>query len=1437
MQTFFSRKKKTTPPTTGGTTSTPTTSTPTTSSPTPSPQVPTTQGTGLATFGPSVGLLGGVGAVVTPTGSSKLSSSRFYQQKNTKVIGEEKRSSKFSRREAESTMTQTANDAASKIFEALNSGMPALKAFERVAFLMAGQAGGDLSTRYATASNGHVLGADLHHAFSKDPGPKGAAFLLDLLANDGMPSLRAQLWVALGIVDSSGGVARGLAKIPGIGGKLGSKGDTKRIQELFERATAADRRTAWDDPEINDAVLKIKRELHDRLRHLIDVDTKSKAIEDTKSNGGTPTPEQERALAIAKDQQLAQMLLALTAGLPLHDTINKKLQEREQKQLDKSGTGGKAKERHHGWIKFDSKKFYDELVAWKSTATAEDLAQVRKPDSFFHRRFDDLPTNALTGLSKSERTFILNLLGSNSEGGEATQIEAVKGSLERQKGFVGRDDKSTWLGRKVKTALAGKKWRDLITEIKLLSSDQRAKMLAEYDTDPLAAIPKLEADLRAAGLDKEQRAEVRALFNTEFGNIGDNYAELWQIMEPGRKSRIGETLSHLKPTKLSKIGQASKGMTLGKKALKVILHLEGNEWALVRSDEALLGKIKEHSPPEVWDSVLAALGIKAADEELEGSSSREQVHKARVKGEANPVRFAMLLDDAIEENTVGSGVSAGRDKAQLYVIASQAQQAALLLERDDPNNDGMAFLNEILDKLEESSPKKLEYLKKRVPQVYDALLKRQPISTETRIERAKHEGFGVGSKRNLDRQKFEWSFSQLHGRQLLDEWSNLHEFIGLNQGAQDAEKKISTASDVVTATTGATDPADVKRHEQAQSDIATWSDMLGKIHGSMSTFTFGINEARRADMKRLGLKAEDRLKFEGMVSDKLADAIDDDREVQNILDDAKLPRDKFMIAKMKGVDALEMQRHLDTTRQWHQFSTKGSQLSDTTRNVKGSALGTERKLGEARTGGKTTEEIEELRKKGGKDLEAKVEERSDIEARFRDMQDTFRRRAMMIFKLMVTAIVTAIVAAATFGAGTPLGIGLHFGLEAGFAALETAYRYFVLGERDLKVLAIDFGMNLLAATVKVLTGNLTAALNASVLHPDALLQGAEWLGAPIAKGLGKAVESTVMFLPEYLKQKAMQEKTLEKVLKEGEDNIGDEALAQGGKIVKGFVTKIVVAGMKETKGLTMGAITGETPTGKPVPKQRTFDQAYNDRLMGGGSPEEQEQMWGRYQKGKQKEAKKAVKQEILKGEVTERTKKSDESRRKDELKEARKVKSTGTVKAVTELVQANVKAFRTARGFPLVELLTKHGVSVAAVQAFGEDDKEELEELMHMNPGQLDRELTLPPEVALLLNDLEPWAGLGTGFDIGTLIENDNVDGLRLMRLPVWQLKQLALSLGQDPAEFARKVRVATNQRALRRMRPPTTPPPEPPTGTTRSRPPKRPPPPVPTKPRQLTGN
>lgn len=1377
----------------------------------------------------------GVGGVVTPTGSSKVSSSRWFHSKNTKVIGDEKRSSAFSRREAEATMSQSANDAAAKIFEALNSGMPALKAFERVAFLMAGQAQGQLVTRYTAASQGQSLTADLAHAFSGDPGKHAADFLLDVLANDGLPSLRARLWVTLGLVDSSGGVAAALAKIPVLGGKLGTKGDKTRLQEQFERASAAERKIAWADTEINSAIESVGKPLHDRLRHLIDVDDKSKVVEDAKSNGGTPTAEELQALAEAKDAQLAQIVLVHVKSLPVSEKVNKGLEAVGDKIKAKQGKTEKTGELHYGWIGFDSKKFYDEIVAWKTTASAEDLAQVRKPDSKFHRRFDDVPSNALMGLTKSERKFILDLLGSDSTGGEATQIEAVKGSLERQKGFVDRTEKSTWLGRKVKTALAGKKWRDLLAEIKLLSDEQRAKILAEYDPDPIAAMPLLEADLRAAGLDKEQRAEVRARFNTEFGNIGERYAELWQLIEPGSTSKLKETLSHLKPTKWSKFGAARKGKTLGKKALKVILELEGNEWVLVRSDTQLLGKIKEHSTEDVWGSVLAALGITSEDERLEGDSTREQVHRARVQGEANPKRFAMQLDNAIEEDLIGDGVSAGRDKAQIYVIVSKAEQAASLLQQDDPTTDRREFFNEILAALGSMAPKKLEYLKRRVPQAYDALLLDKPIPTDVRVARAKHEGFGIGSKRNVDRQKFEWAFSQLHGRQLLDEWSNLHEFIGLQQGAQDAEKKLTAASDLMTQTTGATTPEDQKRNAQAQSDVSTWADMLGRIHESLGTFTFGIKEERRREMKALGLKAEDRLKFEAMVSDKLADAIDDDREVQKILDEAQLPHDKYMIAKMKGVDALEMQRHLDTTRQWHQFSTKGAQLSDTTRQVKGTALGTEHKLGEARSTGKTKTEVTEIRKEGGKSLETAVDERSEIEARFRDMQDTFRRRAMMIFKLMVTAIVTAVLAATTFGAGTPLGIGLHFGLEAGFAALETAYRYFVLGERDLKVLAVDFGMSLLASTVKVLTGNLSAALNLSVLHPDALAQGAEWLGPAVSKGLGKAVQSTVMFLPEYVKQKAMQEKALEKVLKEGEDNIVDEALAQGGKIVKGFVTKIVVAGMKEAKTESLTAITGETTT-KPVPTQKNFGQAYSDRLMGGSTPEEQEQMWGRYEKGKKKEAKKAVITEIVKGPVEKRTKEAANSRRKDELKEARKVKKAGTVKVLSELIDAEPTRFRPLRGARLLEALTEQGIAITEMQAMSEDDKESIEEQLHMNPGELDRQFGATAEMMLLLFQLQPYrTGLGDAFDIATLIENDSVDGMRLMRIPPWQLRQLALCLDVDPDAFARAVRSATAKRGLRRMSPPTSPPPEPPEQRTGSRPPRRPPPPAPPKPRQLT--
>ena len=1380
--------------------------------------------------------------VPQPTVELNVTEGSTFNEKATGIIGNSKRSSKSSREESEAVLSESSHTAAGKIVAALTTGQPGLKAFEKVAFTMAGQTSADLITKYGAATGGRSLSADITTAFAKTPGKRAAAYLLDCLANNGMPSLRARMWVVLGDVDSSGSVARALASAPVVGDKIGNAGDTRRMCELFEAATPSDRVAAWLDPDINQRLLKLDKKVHKRIQMLMDVENAEEQVDKATTGGGAAAVEKQK-LAEARDRQLSAMVRSYISTIP----GTGKLVELA------SGVNGIAQSKlgakpigEQSWqnLGFKAKDFYDDLVDWKSTATTEDIAQIQKPTSSFNIALALVPKNAVTGLSKSERAFITNLSGSVDMGGTKTQTKAVTESLERQKNYVERGEGTgSWLVSKIKLKVGGGKWRDLATEIKLLSADQRKAMLDEYSTDPKTAIPLLEADLKAAGFDKEARAETVARFNTDFGSIGDNYAELWQIVNPGKGTKVATFAAHLAPAKWSKIGDAVSGDARGTKAKKVMFELEDNEFALVRQDRALLAAIRACSNDKTWATILDLLGMGGIDDQLQNTSSRETVHEAQLAGEANPKRFAILLDDAIAEDTVGKGVSAGRDKAQLYNIADKAMNAAKLKSRDDKSAP-VDFMKSCLDELAkmERGADRIAYLQKRVPQVYAAFKEATPIPAADRMTRAKHEGFGVGSLRVVDRQKLQWSFNDLSGKQLLDQWSNVDEFIAMNTASRDVEGKISKAALILSQAPDNPNPKQQAEQAKASEDIATYTSLAGEIYGKMNTFTVGIKRSRRDEFKKVGVGAEDRIKFEAMVSDKLADAMDDDPEVQAIFDDIKLPYDDFMRAKMKGIDALEMQRYLDSTRQWHAFSTKTSELSEATRNVKGGALGTEQRLHSARSQGKSGDEISEIRKEGAETTEGALADRNMIEARFRDMQATFRERAKVLFKLIVTAIITGVVAAATWGAGTPLAIGIHLALEMGFNALQAAYQYYVLGERDLRRIAVDFAFGVLESTVRVLTANLAMGLNASLLHPSMMPPGLEWVSQPLAKGMSKVVHGAVMFAPKHIIEQAFHDKDLEKVVKEGEASMADEAVSMLGKQAKGFMTKMLVGGVKQGLIPIQDSVTGTTTPAKTAPPQKNFNQAMNDRMAGGGDEQEQQDMWAKYQKEKQKAAKQGVKQMVLKGATTENEKAAEKDQHKDHMKDMRdKEDKSAQYKLVsaTILNDSTKLVFRKARGERFLTLLAAAGISVLQVRGLGDKEKGKIETELHMTPGQIDRELRLSPDAESGLRALAAFNGAYDANTVPSLAASGAISTIALMRIPPYELAHIAIAAGVTAdrlvadlkKEGLARVQQARSARAaqIAKTLPPTPPPKDQPTKSS-STPPRRVPPKDPTK-------
>jgi len=1236
---------------------------------------------------------------------------KWHQDKGQDVFGETGVNSETSRLESSKTFTASTSERAEQLASALTaSGASALDAFQRVAFILAGQAEGDLETEFNQHTNGSDLRNAIARTFSGKPGKYAAQYLLSILDNNGRPTVKMQVAIPLGLVDSSGAVSAGLVKIPVLGGKIGSLGDSKRIEELLNRATPMERADVMADPIFARKIKKLDKKLKQRLDAQLDVDQAKRIVD---SVGPQNRSRAKQQLAITRDKQLGLLTMQHIKILPI------------------PGMVGPLK-KHKPKYKFETKKFHDVLVKWKAEATPEDLLQIKRTNSAFKIAFKKIPTNWQMGLRNIERNFILQFLDQIDSSGSEMQVNLAKGSLERQKLAVGRGKSKGWFKTRITGKIAEGKWQSVENEIAGLTVEQRLAFLAEFDPDPATALIKLGDDLKAAGMNKEERVNIRAMFNTNFGDAGGNYIALWELVEPNRRSKLTQKASHFAPSKWSKLGDAMSGKAIGNIAAKIIMGLEGEEFSQVRQDTELMAIIQAHSTPKAWEKILALLGMRGDNDQINGLSTRMTIDTARKHAEFSAMRWAIMLDKAIEENTIGEGVSSGRDKARLFVIASDAQKSARERATGDPSNDpdflARRFLNEILDALDQLHPKKVKYLQKRVAPVYDAFHENKPIEVGRWIKQAKHEGFGISNARKVDRQKLVWSFESQSGRQLLDEWSNLHEFRSLYTGLQKAEGDIAELNNEMSNV--------IMRGEKEallQKRNALMLHM-GSIKTEMNSFVLGIHPERRKDFRALGVPKEDRIKMEGMVTDKLIDAMKEDSEVQKALQEVSLPTDKFMQAKMKGVDALEMQRFLNSTRQWHMFSTQGSQLDEATRTVKGEFTTTETVQDVGKQTGKSKKELQKIRKEGAKKAETALEDRQVLEARFRDMQDTFRARAMTLFKLIALGVVTALSA----GLAAPLAIGVQLAVEAGLQVAEGLFRYYVLGETNVIRLVVDAGLNMLAATARILTANLASAMNASVLHPDAMGEQAAWLSKPISKSISGTINKVVLFAPNYVVKQLYQDKSLEKVIKEGEDIIGDVILDKLGKQAGAVVGKFAIGALKEygirlPKEAVMGA-----PPDTPPPTQKKFGTAFTDRLAGGSSTgttttsngiipgttgptrtEEQQKMWGRYEKKKKKEVKKQAITAFMTEKKGAHEKKMAGKRRKQWMKELRgKEESSPTLTLVEDVIENHPD-------LTLSELLDNNHLAVEMLLNLNDKERGEIEELLNANIGDIDLEISI----------------------------------------------------------------------------------------------------------------
>lgn len=286
-------------------------------------------------------------------------------------------------------------------------------------------------------------------------------------------------------------------------------------------------------------------------------------------------------------------------------------------------------------------------------------------------------------------------------------------------------------------------------------------------------------------------------------------------------------------------------------------------------------------------------------------------------------------------------------------------------------------------------------------------------------------------------------------------------------------------------------------------------------------------------------------------------------------------------------------------------------------------------------------------------------------------------------------------------------------------ALETAYNYFVLKKNTFQDVAIGFMMGVLQRTVNILTANIGVALNESVFHPDMLGPGGQWVDRSISRSIAGLMNSVVMFAPKHVVAQYQQRKELEKVIKEGEDTIGDAAT----EMLKGQVTKIGTMFLTEIAKEGMGAIQGKED--KPLPPPKDFGTRMNERLAGGATKEEQDKMWARKEKQAQKGARKEMQKAFFLAPKDKHEKDVAKGQLKDTRKEQRgKDPKDPIFKPIKDKLEENLgQAHKASDKSQFKTIMGQLGIDLNQLAGLDDGQKATIEELCFIPMGKLDEYL------------------------------------------------------------------------------------------------------------------
>jgi hypothetical protein len=751
----------------------------------------------------------------------------------------------------------------------------------------------------------------------------------------------------------------------------------------------------------------------------------------------------------------------------------------------------------------------------------------------------------------------------------------------------------------------GDKWDSFEAEIRFMTPEQRKGFLRTYNQDPVLALQKLEEDIKKGeskvmqkGIDTGTQAVVIAHFDDRYGEVGSNYEQLLRITFGGG---MMDRRSEKKITE-DKRKEAT---------FKILARLRDNEYAQVRQNQKLLVAMKKEIGSSGFETALQLLGMKDENDQL------------NINPDTNaPYTNEEVIAKANREHDVNYWVSLLTIKEKLdYSVFFRAQRVArakqrqLAKEGNTNENYTKEFLQNIYFQtkqdyknvgLKASDLEKALHnpLSKEDPDLYKALYEDKDLEVNYLLKKANERYISV------DRARTVFAFSDLDGKTLLDQWSNLKDYKSKTQNLKESksrkeklkedigwlqeeqkeyQSKYETQSKSEIGNDKKSKDSSIRLQnefnkkneliELKNDDLKSVESEIEKMELQNKSFVLGMSESKRLQLiKMKRMTTEDRLQMEQMFNEKLVDAISSDTHAQQELLDSGLPFDQWMATKLMSTNAILKQRKIDKTRQWDSFHNKSSQLDEGTRMVVGTVRSGDTDIKEVENDQKLSPEqkklkIKELKSKYSKQGEEDLQERKTLESQFKDIQSRYNARLMLLVKILTTAAIMA----ATMGAGGAITIGIQVALLAAQALINAGVRYFVLKENIGKTIGLGVLEFLTSATMLVGL-NFGDALQSSLLSTQNLGQG-DFLAPALSKGMVSTMRGAVLALPKVVIKELFDRQPLEDVVdddkeKEWTDNLKKEFTKVITKNLTKTIKGVVMTSGTEGEERALSEITG-----------------------------------------------------------------------------------------------------------------------------------------------------------------------------------------------------------------------------------------------------------------------